>query len=222
MVSKENIEEFLTKQPEDNVVIKYGTLIPDALGRIISGFANTTGGTLIIGYSFKKNKVFGCSGGDDKLIRRIIESIENPPQNQIYYVDYQNHSLLIVEIMKNSKLSFQQILILTTIGFFQIAGETIRNTPLKTTAYNMISDVRKMSIAVDIYSLYREGLLQSSSVVFDPPGITPANLSVRGLGALLYDLMELSSLPLENRIEDIVDYLTDGNYSKQIMLKNDV
>ena len=119
------------------------------------------------------------------------------------------------------KLSFQQILILTTVGFFQIAGETIGKTPLKTTAYNTISDVRRMSIAVDTYSLYREGPLQSSSVVFDPPGITPANLSVRGLGALLYDLMELSTLPLENRIEDIVDYLTDGNYSRQIMPKND-
>lgn len=121
----------------------------------------------------------------------------------------------LIKIAEN--LSFQQVLILTTIGFFQLAFSETGKSPLKSTSYHTISDVRRMSVAVDIYSLYRDGLLQSTSVIFDPPGITPANLSVRGIGALLYDLMELSSLPPEKCVEDIVDFLTDGNYQRDII-----
>ena len=118
------------RQAEGNVELKYGTLVADVIGEIICGFANTSGGSLIVGYSEKKNKTFGSSSNDERILRRVMRSFENPPQYELYYVEYQGKRLLVVDVMKNNDcLSLYQGIAYTHENniYFALSGEELKN-----------------------------------------------------------------------------------------------
>lgn len=101
VVTNENIAQYISGQIDCNIEFKYGTLVDDVLGRIICGFANTSGGILVFGYSGKKELVLGYKGDAEKKIKKIMENIENAPQYEQYCVDYQGSRLSVLEIEKN-------------------------------------------------------------------------------------------------------------------------
>lgn len=107
------------------------------------------------------------------------------------------------------KLTFRQLQIVSLIGGIQIAAEDMHFQPLRKEAYKSINGYKNISIATEVYSLYREGVIQSKSAILDPVGITPAELTVGGCGAMLYNLMELSKVPFDSYTPDIVQFLSD-------------
>ena len=57
-----------------------------------------------------------------------------------------------------------------------------------------IRGYEKISIASEIFDLYRRSLVFSESVILDTSGFTPSLLKLAGNGALLHNLMELSAM----------------------------
>ena len=91
-------------------------------------------------------------------------------------------------------------MILCAVGFVQISG-----VPSKQDTYGEVSGLNNVSIASDIFDLYRKSLIFSSNAILDAAGINPSTLSLGGYGALLYNLMELPRIPLTDK--DCIDIL---------------
>lgn len=100
----------------------------------------------------------------------------------------------------SSELTYRQLMILCAVGFVQISG-----VPSKQDTYGEVSGLNNVSIASDIFDLYRKSLIFSSNAILDAAGINPSTLSLGGYGALLYNLMELPRIPLTDK--DCIDIL---------------
>ncbi len=106
----------------------------------------------------------------------------------------------------SSDMTFRQLSILAVIGQYQTGRTT--NPPLITTAFSAVNGANNISIASEIFDLYRKSLLFSSNAILDAAGFTPALLKVEGMGALLYNLMELSSMPHNEVMDTIIAFLS--------------
>lgn len=108
------------------------------------------------------------------------------------------------------QLTYRQIVILNIIGGHQLMQKV---NLFKNTAYSSVAGLTNVTIASEIFELYRMSLISSSSVVFDSAGINPSALSISGYGALLFNLMELTQLETDEDLPpmlmEIVLYLTD-------------
>ena len=59
----------------------------------------------------------------------------------------------------------------------------------------------------DTLELYNIGLVGGNgSVILEMPYIAPADIRVQGMGAMLYNLMELSKMPY-TELEDLIEVL---------------
>lgn len=65
--------------------------------------------------------------------------------------------------------------------------------------------LNNVSIASDIFDLYRKSLIFSLNAMLDAAGINPSTLTLGGYGVLLYNLMELPRIPLVEK--DYIDIL---------------
>lgn len=110
----------------------------------------------------------------------------------------------------SSELTYRQLVILCAIGFIQISG-----VPSKQDTYSEVSGLNNVSIASDIFDLYKKSLIFSSDAMLDAAGINPSTLSLGGYGALLYNLMELRGISLEDKdCIDVLNFL--GVLKKQV------
>lgn len=103
-------------------------------------------------------------------------------------------------------LTYRQLIIIRCVGL----GQVIDGFGIKTrkqTAYTQVSDLENVSIAIDTYDLYRRGCLSSKTVIFDPAGINPSNLSVTGYGALLWKLMDFEHRSADELEIDILNFM---------------
>lgn len=90
-----------------------------------------------------------------------------------------------------SDLTYRQLMILGIVAYAQIKGIT-----RKKESYKEVNGLNNVSIASEIFDLYRKSLIFSSEVILDAGGINPSKLILGGYGALLYNLMELSKVPV--------------------------
>lgn len=105
-----------------------------------------------------------------------------------------------------ASISFRQLAILSIIG-----RNKELNLPFRDTAFQGFEDYNDMSIAADIFDLYRRSLIISRSAILDAASFTPTLLVMNGMGRLLYTYMELSSLPLDDMMQSIIDFLTNDS-----------
>ena len=102
-------------------------------------------------------------------------------------------------------LSYKQLCLIASLAIIQKSKQGGVNLALKK-AFQTISGYSKIALATELFGLYTSGYISSSSAIFDPAGICPNDLSLTGISAQLYELMELSTL--ENRPYEIADSLT--------------
>lgn len=119
--------------------------------------------------------------------------------------DEQASNEISYELIKLAQdLSYRKMLIIKCVSILQ------RCPVIPTKQYNgQIEGLSNVAIATDICSLYRQGLLMSKTVIFDPAGVNPGNLSVAGLGALLHRHMELDSLPDDAIMKENFSFFSD-------------
>ena len=70
-----------------------------------------------------------------------------------------------------------------------------------------VSGYTLISVLQDTLELYNIGLVGGNgSVILEMPYIVPADIRVHGMGAILYNLMELSKMPY-TELQDLIDVL---------------
>lgn len=97
----DEISTVIQQGENEYVEFKYGTLVPDVIAKCIAAFANAQGGRIIIGYSERRQQIFGSSAGDKRIIERALQQLENLPSVDCYELYYENKHLLIVDIEEN-------------------------------------------------------------------------------------------------------------------------
>lgn len=102
-----------------------------------------------------------------------------------------------------SELTYQEILVLRVLGLLEALekqGIYPSNGGIrKKTAYSNITGVANVAVASDIFSLYKNSLVYSRSVIFDAAGINPSELYIGGYGALLFNMMELGNMLYDDK-----------------------
>ena len=69
--------------------------------------------------------------------------------------------------------------------------------------------------------MYQKSIVFSQEAILDAVGINPSKLTLGGYGAMLYNLMELHSMQLDENATDIIKFLTDSDsiYAKGVLKK---
>ena len=106
-----------------------------------------------------------------------------------------------------SDITYRQIIIIAVIGKYQ-TGQVL-SPPLSQEKFTGIQGYENISIASEIYDLYRKSLIFSQNAILDAAGFTPSLLTVGGMGALLFNLMELSLIPLDEIAQPVIKLLSD-------------
>ena len=103
----------------------------------------------------------------------------------------------------SSELTYRQLIILSVIGFAQTSG-----VHRKSETYTNVSGLNNVTIASEIFDLYRKSLVFSDQAILDAAGINPSQLKLGGYCALLYNLMELPKFPFVDRCAiDVLNFL---------------
>lgn len=141
---------------------------------------------------------------EEKKIKYYAKLYANIAFNETISRPIANQLIKIAE-----QLTYRQIVILHAIGAHQLIQKT---SLFKNTAYSSVSGLTNVTIASEIFELYRMSLISSKNVVFDSAGINPSALSISGYGALIFQLMELTQLDtdedLPSMLMEIVSFLT--------------
>lgn len=130
-----------------------------------------------------------------------------------------NRQLANMLLKLSSEITYRQLTILSAIQFFQTDEE--RRAHLRKEAYATLNGYRITGIAIETYDLYRRSLIQSPTAILDAGSINPANLQLGGLGQVIYELMELNSVPKDELFLEVVRFLTGKlPADKEEMLKS--
>ncbi len=97
------INDIIQQGENEFIEFKYGTLVPDVTAKCIAAFANAKGGRIIVGYSERRKQLLGSSAGDQRIIERSLQQLENPPDVNCYDLYYKNKHLLIVDVEANQR-----------------------------------------------------------------------------------------------------------------------
>ena len=107
-----------------------------------------------------------------------------------------------------SEVTYRQLIILKIVYEYQTnRGQYPKRRDKQ---YMHLSSFRAISLATEVFDLYRRSVLHSEITGFQEAiGITPSALQVGGNGVLLYQLMELNAITADDPlICEVLDYMT--------------
>ena len=104
------------------------------------------------------------------------------------------------------RISYRQLCLLALFGSRDKQGFGLRQEDY-TKAENI--GEAKVGLLQEIYDIYSQGMLNASGVaLIDLGGVTPGKMNIQGMGAMLYNLMELWRIDLRGRdVAEIVSLL---------------
>lgn len=107
VVTKENIGSLLRAGENQTVEFKAGASVIGLkynLPKVISAFANTEGGVIILGYDESRQLVIGTSTGELEIVKKVI--LDNKLENICYgyIVPFEDRNLIIIQVEKSREL----------------------------------------------------------------------------------------------------------------------
>ena len=105
IVTKDNINSILLAGESSTVEFK--TRVRSAvnvLPRIISAFANTEGGVIILGYDERYRSVIGTSNDEFEIVKRVILTNKLEDVCNAYIVQYEEKALIIIQVEKSKSI----------------------------------------------------------------------------------------------------------------------
>lgn len=103
-----------------------------------------------------------------------------------------------------SELTYRQYVILYVVNMLQ---EPECSAAVKKEPYESLSGFRMVTIATEIFDLYRRTLLQSSEALLDAAAINPSKLTLVGYGSLMFELMELRGIEGDAICSEIIEFM---------------
>lgn len=104
-----------------------------------------------------------------------------------------------------SELSYREIAILSVIGRYQ--NGSLTKPPRRENIFHNINQ-QKNYIASEVFDLYCRGLVYSDEIILYAGAMNPQKLNLNGYGAALFNLMELSTMPEDNVIDDVISFMS--------------
>lgn len=112
-----------------------------------------------------------------------------------------------------SDLTYRQLLIILVLMRYQ--SGLLTDPARRNTEYGTINGYKNISLASEIFDLYRKNILFSSTSISDAAGINPSFLKVKGIGELMFKLMDMNEISYDEEVyAHILDFLTD-TYDKE-------
>lgn len=104
MVTKDNIKSILQAGESNTVEFKAMVGPNNIMSRIISAFANTDGGVIIIGYNERSQLVRGTSDDEFERVKNIISEYKFEDVCNAYTIQYEGKTLIIIQVEKSKSL----------------------------------------------------------------------------------------------------------------------
>jgi len=104
-----------------------------------------------------------------------------------------------------SELTYRQYVVLYVVHMFQ---NPAYDTVVKKEPYESLSGFKTMTIATEVFDLYRRTLIHSSEALLDAAAINPSKLNLVGYGSLMFELMELDEIKGDPICAEIVEFMT--------------
>lgn len=104
-----------------------------------------------------------------------------------------------------AELSYREIAILSVVGAYQ-NGRLMKPPRRKDIFHNI--NLQNNYIASEVFDLYCRGLIYSDEIILYAGAMNPQKLNLNGYGAALYNLMELSTMPEDDIIDDVISFMS--------------
>lgn len=105
IVTKDNINSILLAGESSTVEFKTRvTSATNGLPRIISAFANTEGGVIILGYNERDRSVIGTSNDELEIVKRVILTNKLEDVCNAYIVQHEEKALIIIQVEKSKSI----------------------------------------------------------------------------------------------------------------------
>lgn len=101
-INSQNIYTILANGENEKIEFKKSIRNFEILGKLISAFANTNGGIIIIGYDEQSQNIVGVSEKDRQNIISFIYGLHVNHLCTVYPINIKDKNLLIIEIQKNN------------------------------------------------------------------------------------------------------------------------
>lgn len=136
---------------------------------------------------------------EEKKLKYLGNLYANLPFNEA--VDSRMANMLIKIA---SELTYRQYVILNVVNMFQ---NPAYDAVVKKEQYESLSGFKTMTIATEIFDLYRRTLIHSSEALLDAAAINPSKLTLVGYGSLMFELMELDEIRGDPICTEIVEFM---------------
>lgn len=105
IVTRDNIKDILLAGESNTVEFKArASSAVHVLPRLISAFANTEGGIIIVGYDEMHQSVVGTSSSEFERINKVIAANELEDVCNAYVIPYEDKTLIIIQVMKSNSV----------------------------------------------------------------------------------------------------------------------
>ncbi|GCD12676.1 AlbA family DNA-binding domain-containing protein [Clostridium tagluense] len=156
---KEEIVNLISKGDNDRVEFRHNTGGPSLLGKIISSFANASGGRLILGVN-NKGRIFGCKKEDVmETFNKSKEKLIPCPIVSIEFIEINKKVLAIIYIEKTEKIissslgvfkrvnNSEEIMVTEEIKSKQLSA--VINDEVKDTVGEMAQQISQLTITLE-------------------------------------------------------------------------
>ncbi|MBZ9633589.1 helix-turn-helix domain-containing protein [Clostridium sp. FP1] len=160
---KEEIVNLISKGDNDRVGFRHHSGGPSLLGKIISSFANASGGRLILGVN-NKGKIFGCKKEDVmETFNKSKEKLIPCPIVSIEFIEINKKVLAIISIEKTEKIISSSLGVFKRVNNFEeiMVTEEIKNKQLSAVINDEVKDtVGEMAQQISQLTITLEGTIQ--------------------------------------------------------------
>lgn len=205
--------------------IKDRTLSPkeeQRVGTVYEYATQKVNNYLIAGRTIRTDGFFEVDGDKRSINEELLEGVlltaqKEYEEKKLKFLGNLYANLLFNEVVDSrmanmlikiaSELTYRQYVILHVVNMFQntTSDNVARNEP-----YESLSGIKTMTIATEIFDLYRRTLIHSSEGLLDAAAINPSKLTLVGYGSLMFELMELNEMKGDAICAEIVEFMV-GN-----------